>query len=159
MKMENQKKELLTIHSSIDAEQPFRWSAGRYRSRFLAEIRDHKKFFGVRCPKCRKVYIPPKRVCGPCFAEMTEPVEVGPQGEIKTFTILRFSFVDPELGTAKPVPYAFGSVKLDGADTVLTHYIDYTDESNIRIGGRVEALFEEKRTGGIRDIKHFRLIE
>jgi hypothetical protein len=75
------------------------------------------------------------------------------------FTILRFTFVDPELGTAKPVPYAFGSVKLDGADTVLTHCIEYSDESKVRVGGRVEAIFEEKRTGGIRDIKHFRLIE
>lgn len=51
------------------------------------------------------------------------------------FTILRFTFVDPELGTAKPVPYAFGSVKLDGADTVLTPYIESQDESKVKTGG------------------------
>jgi hypothetical protein len=152
-------KELLTIHSSKEAEQPFRWSAGPYRSRFLVEIRDHKRFIGVRCPKCQKVYLPPKKVCGPCFTEMSEPVEVGPQGEINTFTILRFGFVDPETGATKPVPYAFGAVRLDGADGVLSHYIDYTDESHVRVGARVEAVFEEKRSGSIRDIKCFRIIE
>jgi len=157
--MAKEEKELLTIHSSISAEQPFQWSAGKYRSRFLAEIRDHKRFFGVRCPRCKKVFVPPKRICGPCFAEMDEPVEVGPRGEIMTFTILRFTFVDPELGTVKPVPYAFGSIKLDGADTVLTHYIEYADETKVRIGARVETVFEGKRTGSMRDIKHFRLLE
>lgn len=151
--------EFLTVHSSIDAEQPFKWSAGRYKSRFLTEIRDNKKFFGVRCPKCQKVYVPPKGVCGPCFAEMTEPVEVGPQGAITTFTILRFEFVDPETGIAKPVPYAYGDLQLDGADTAFSYFIEYKDESNLKIGARVEAVFEEERTGTIKDIKHFLLIE
>jgi len=51
------------------------------------------------------------------------------------FTILRFTLVDPELGTAKSIPYAYGSVKLDGADTVLTHYIESQDESKVKTGG------------------------
>ena len=157
--MQKEGQEILTIHSSKDAEQPFFWSAGRYRSRFLVEIRDHKRFFGIRCPKCKKVFVPPKQVCGPCFTVMDEPVEVGPQGEVITFTILRFSFVDPATGTTKPVPYAFGSIRLDGADTVLSHYIEYQDESRVQIGARVEAVFEEERTGSIMDIKGFRLLE
>ena len=47
--------ELLT-KSSGEAEQPFRYSVGRWGSKFLAELRDHKKLLGVRCPKCQKVY-------------------------------------------------------------------------------------------------------
>lgn len=157
--MPEKKTDLLTIHSALDAEQPFRWSAGRYRSRFMQEIRDHKRFYGIKCPKCGKVYVPPKRVCGPCFVEMDEPVEVGPEGEIMTFTILRFSFVDPETGVAKPVPYAYGGVKFDGADTQLSHFIEYEDESKLRIGGRVRAVFQEDRKGSIKDIRAFKLIE
>lgn len=157
--MPKEEKELLTIHSSLDAEQPFRWAAGRYRSRFMVEIRDNKKIYGIRCPKCQKVYVPPKRICGECFVEMDEPVEVGLQGKIITFTILRFSFVDPETGTAKPVPYAYGAVQLDGADTQLSHFIEYKDESKLQIGARVETVFEEVRKGNIKDIKAFRLIE
>jgi uncharacterized OB-fold protein len=157
--MPEKKTDLLTIHSALDAEQPFRWSAGRFRSRFMQEIRDHKRFYGIKCPKCGKVYVPPKRVCGPCFVEMDEPVEVGPEGEIMTFTILRFSFVDPETGVAKPVPYAYGAVKFDGADTQLSHFIEYEDESKLRIGGRVRAVFQEDRKGSIKDIRAFKLIE
>ncbi len=154
-----EEKELLTIHSSIDAEQPFRYSAGRYRSRFLTEIRDSKKFVGVRCPKCQKVYAPPKEVCGPCFCKMTEPVKVGPQGVIRSFTIVRFSFVDPETGATKPVPYASGIIQLDGADNAISHYIEYDDESRVRIGARLEPVFAEERTGSIKDIKPLRSVD
>jgi uncharacterized OB-fold protein len=151
--------ELLTIHSALDAEQPFRWHAGRYRSRFLTEIRDNKRIYGIKCPKCGRVYVPPKRVCGPCFAEMDEPVEVGLEGEIMFFTILRFSFVDPETGVAKPVPYAYGAIRLDGADTQLSHFIEYKDESKLKIGSRVRVVFQKDRKGNIKDIKAFELIE
>lgn len=154
-----EERELLTVHSSVDAEQPFRYSAGRYKSRFLMEIRDKQRFIGVRCPKCQKVYAPPKMVCGPCFCIMEEPVEVGPQGVIRTFTIVRFTFVDPETGTTKPVPYASGSMQLEGADNVISHYIEYDDESKLRIGARVEPVFEKKRTGCMKDLKHFRIID
>jgi len=154
-----EEKELLTLHSGPEAEVPFNYSAGRYRSRFLMEIRDNKKFYGVRCPKCKKVYAPPKKICGPCFAVMEEPVEVGPQGVIITYTILRFAFVDPETGNAKPVPYAFGVVQLDGADNVIWHFIDYDDEARVKNGARVEAVFEETRVGSMKDIKHFKLID
>lgn len=157
--MVREKEDLLTISSSIDAEQPYRYSAGRYRSRFLTEIRDNKRFVGVRCPKCRKVYAPPKMLCGPCFCRMEEPVEVGPQGVIKTFTILRFAFVDPDTGSAKPVPYAYGMIHLDGADNVLSHYVNYDDEAKVQIGAKVEAVFEEQRTGTMKDIRHFQIID
>ncbi len=156
--MEMEGTELLAIRSSKEAEQPFRWSAGKYASRFLVELRDNKRLVGVRCPKCRKVYVPPKEICDPCFCVMTEPVEVSTQGVIRTYTILRFSFVDPETGLEKPVPYAYGNVQLDGADTVLSHYIEYEDEAQLKIGARVQAIFQEKRKGNMRDIKCFLVI-
>ncbi|UCD85687.1 MAG: Zn-ribbon domain-containing OB-fold protein [Deltaproteobacteria bacterium] len=154
-----EEKELLTVHSSIDAEQPYHYSAGRYRSRFFVELRDNRKFIGVRCPNCRRVYSPPKEVCGSCFRKMEEPVDVGPQGTIITFTIVRFGFVDPETGTKKPVPYASGCIQLDGADNTISHFIGYDDESKVRVGARVEPVFAEERIGNLKDIKHFRVID
>lgn len=150
--------ELLTVHSPEGAEQPYRYSAGRYVSRFLAEMRDRKRILGVRCPRCGKVYAPPKEVCDPCFAVMTEPVEVGPRGELKNFTVMRFAFVDPETGESKPVPYTFGNVQLDGADTILASYIEFADASDLRVGARVETVFREERTGSMRDIRCFRVV-
>jgi len=90
---------------------------------------------------------------------MSEPVEVGPQGTIRNFTILRAPFVDPETGETRPVPYAFGNVQLDGAGSLIQNYLLANDESKIKVGARVEIEFHEKRTGNMRDIRGFRLIE
>jgi uncharacterized OB-fold protein len=53
--------------------------------------------------------------------------------------------------------YAF--VRLDGADTDLQHYVEIKDEKKVKIGARVRAVFEEKRSGKITDIKHFVVID
>ena len=154
-----QEVELLTVHSRTDVEQAFRYSAGRYLSRFLVEMRDNARIIGVKCPKCHTVYAPPKEICDSCYAEMTEPVEVGPQGTIRNFTILRAPFVDPETGVTRPVPYAFGNVQLDGAGSLIQNYLLAEDDSKIKVGARVEIEFHDERTGSMRDIKGFRLIE
>ena len=151
--------ELLTVHSRTDVEQIFHYSAGRYLNRFLTEMRDNAKIIGVKCPKCGIVYAPPKEVCDPCYAEMTEPVEVGPEGRIRNFTILRAAFVDPETGVQRPVPYAFGNVQLDGSGSLIQNYLVADDDSKIKVGARVVIEFHEERTGNMRDIKCFRVID
>jgi len=153
-----EEKEHIVIDSG-DAVQPFNYAVGMYGSKFFTELRDNKRLLGVRCPKCKKVYIPPRSVCGPCFEEMTEFVEVGPGGAIGTYTILRFAFIDPETGQQKPVPYGYGFIKLDGADTLFQHYINIEDEKKIRVGARVEAVFADERKGTSRDIQYFRVVD
>lgn len=152
--------ELLAVHSG-EAEQPFRWSIGRHTSRFLAELRDHQTIVGNRCPSCEKVMIPPRGVCGDCFVPMTDLVELSGQGTVLTYTVLAFGFVDPNTGRAKKVPYTWGFIQLDGADNTMIHYIE-TEETNpekLRVGMRVEAVFEENRKGELLDIRHFRSLE
>jgi uncharacterized OB-fold protein len=146
------------IMKSGDAEQPFKYAVGMHGSKFFNALKD-KKILGIKCPKCSKVYVPPRRVCGPCYEEMNEFVEVGPQGVIGTFTILRYAFIDPATGEQKPVPYGYGFVRLDGADTLFQHYIDISKESSLKIGARVEAVFADQLEGMITDIKHFRTID
>jgi hypothetical protein len=151
-------KEHIIIESG-DAVQPFAYSVGMYGSKFFTEIRDNCRFLAVRCPKCKKVYIPPRAVGGDCFVEMKDWVEVGPKGVIGTFTILRFAFIDPETGAQKPVPYGYGFIKFDGADTLFQHYISVEDETKIKVGARVEPLFSKERKGSIRDIEYFKVID
>jgi uncharacterized protein len=153
--MEN--KDLLIIESG-PLHQPFKYAVGLHGSKFFAALRNGK-VLGIKCPQCGKVYVPPRRVCGPCFREMTEFVEVGPNGVIGSFTILRYAFIDPETGKQKPVPYGYGFIRFDGADTLFQHYIDLEDEKKVRIGARVEPVFAPERKGTIRDIQYFRVIE
>jgi uncharacterized OB-fold protein len=156
---ELQKEDLLTIHSAKEAEQPFQYSVGRYGSLFLEEMQERKRFVGARCPKCKKVYIPPREVCGPCFAKMEEAVEVGPGATLMTYTIIRFPYIDPETGDLRPVPFGYGFFQFDGADTLFQHFFPIDDESKIKIGLRFEPVWREERTGSVRDVEQFVLVD
>jgi len=47
------------------------------------------------------------------------------------------------------------AVRVDGAEGGLVHWIGGCDPADITIGMRVRAVFEEDRTGGMTDIRHF----
>ena len=145
----------VVIATSGGAFQPFHYSTGVFGSRFFVELRDNKRLMGVRCPGCRKVYVPPRPLCGPCYLPTSEWVEVGPGGVLAAFTILRFAFLDPETGEKKPVPYGYGFIKLDGADTCFQHFLDLREGRPPKIGMRLRPVFEENRRGNLRDIRHF----
>jgi len=149
--------ERLVIESG-KVNQPFNYAVGMHGSKFFAALKE-KTILGIKCPGCKKVYVPPRKVCGRCFKEMNEFVKIGPGGVISTYTILRYQFLDPETGERKPVPFGYGFIKLDGADTLFQHYIDIKDESALKIGARVEPVFTDKPKGSIRDIVHFRVVE
>ena len=139
---------------------PFRHTAGRFASRFFRELRDNQKIYGVRCPQCRRVLVPPRPVCERCFASVDEWVEVRHQGTLEAFTICYVPF----LGLPQP-PVAMIMVKLDGSDTGLQHLLGGVDLSDpdkskelVKIGMRVEAVWREQRRGEIGDIQYFKPI-
>lgn len=152
----NINQELLTFTSNTVV--PYSWSVGPEGSRFLAEIRDNKRFLGIRCPKCGKVYAPPRKVCGPCFSPMDEWVELGDKGTLVAFSVVNFYFIDPNTGEPRPVPYTYGYIRLEGSDTVLSHILEETDASKLKPGMKLQAVFNENRTGSLTDIKHFKVI-
>lgn len=153
LKSRPRRRDFITI-SSGESFSPFHYSVGRFGSQFLTELRDHKRFMGMRCAGCGRVYVPPRPVCGPCFKKMDDWVEVGPNGTLIAFTILRFAFIDPETGQKKPVPYGYGFIRLDGADTQLQHFLPVGAKPP-KIGMKVRPVFEEIRHGNLRDIRHF----
>ncbi|MBW2637624.1 MAG: Zn-ribbon domain-containing OB-fold protein [Deltaproteobacteria bacterium] len=135
-------------------ELPFSFTAGRTASRFFVELRDHKRIMGKRCPQCNKVIVPAQLVCKECFVETDDWVEVGPEGTVITFTVVHRQ----EQHHPRKVPFAYGVIKLDGADTSIVHFLSYVDMDHIRQGMRVRAVFSEQRRGHILDIEGFRPI-
>ena len=158
MLIERDRKRMLAITSSI--AMPYEWSVGKYGSRFFHEIREHKRFIGIRCPGCKKVYVPPRMLCGICFKEMDELIELSNTGTLMTFTVVNYPFVDPATGEQRPIPYTFGCINIDGSSSVLSHIINETDESKIKVGMKVKAVFKEKdeMEGSIQDIKYFEIV-
>ncbi|MBD3196321.1 MAG: DNA-binding protein, partial [Candidatus Lokiarchaeota archaeon] len=51
---------------------PYKHTAGHYVQTFLEGIGKEDKILGVKCPKCGKIYVPPKMVCFECFEKMEE---------------------------------------------------------------------------------------
>ena len=137
----------------------YEYAMGAYAEKFFTELRDHCRIFGVRCPSCGRVYVPPRPVCGICFAGTEEWVEVKSQGLLVGCTVVELPFIDPMTGEKRPVPYGFAIVRLDGADTAMYHFLEETDPGKIHVGQRVEAVFREQRTGSLRDIIHFRSVK
>ena len=133
---------------------PYEHTAGAYVEKFITDIGKNHKIMGVKCPKCKTIYVPPKMVCFKCFEKMEEWVEIGNKGTVKGFTVITHSTDVMPLNS----PFAYAIINLDGANTDIVHIINEKDPSKIKIGGRVEAVFKEKPRKRITDIEFFKLI-
>lgn len=130
---------------------PYKWYVGEVGSKFLTGLRDDKEFWGTKCPKCSKVYVPPVKNCGECFTLTEEWVKVKDTGTLESFTVVDYSHAMQPVKT----PIVYGLVKLDGADGSILHMIGDVKKEDLKIGMKVKAVFADKREGTILDIKHF----
>lgn len=155
-----QEPELINIPITVDV--PYRFAAGKYLARFLIELRDNGKFFGIRCPLCKRVQMPPRIVCAACHVKNTEWVALGNEGSLVGFTIMYIPLTDPTTGKPHNPPFTYGSVKLDGADSVLDHLVNIEPDVNkLWIGMRMRVVLrpQEERIGDLSDILFFEPVE
>ncbi|MFH1092139.1 MAG: Zn-ribbon domain-containing OB-fold protein [Pseudomonadota bacterium] len=131
---------------------PYTWWVGETGTDFFNALKDEKKILGRYCPGCDLVFVPPRKTCGRCFTQDMQWRELGTQGTLTTYTIPR---VRQDIHPLEP-PFAYGIIKLDGADTGLTHLLAEFKEGGLKSGMRVEAVFREEPTGGLLDIRYFR---
>ncbi|MFQ5613760.1 MAG: Zn-ribbon domain-containing OB-fold protein [Anaerolineae bacterium] len=130
----------------------FNYAAGETASRFLIALRDERRIYGRRCPDCGRVLVPARSFCPRCGVETADWVEVGPAGTLTAFTVVH----QPEPYHPLPAPFAYGLIRLDGADVELVHLLGETPVDSIKVGMRVEAVFAAERMGSICDIAYFR---
>ncbi len=144
---------------SVEAtpELRYRYSAGRYGSRFLTALKD-KVILGSRCAACDWVLVPPRIACAGCSRPMTQFVPVAHTGALIAYTQVTFPFIDPFTGEKRPIPYCYGMIRLDGTDNTFQYFLEEKDVRRLRSGLRVEAVFRDTREGSIRDILHFRTV-
>lgn len=134
---------------------PNQYFAGRAGSKFIISLRDTRKIFGVKCPQCNKVYVPPREYCEKDLTRLDENwVELGNEGVITNYTVVHYN--DKHL--PRRAPYILALIKLDGADTPFVHIVEGIDFEKVKIGMRVKAVFADSTTNTIRDIDHFKKI-
>ena len=127
--------------------------AGTAQKRFLRGLANGH-ILAQRCPSCRKVYIPPRGSCPTCAVATAEEVEISDKGTITTFCIVDLPFY----GQAVEIPYVCASILLDGADIPFFHLIQETPVDTVRMGTRVQAVWEspENRQASFTAIKYFK---
>lgn len=159
MSKDNKENELLQV--TFTHAMPYEWSISLYGSKFFHEIKETGRFAAIKCDSCGKVYVPPRRVCAPCFKELHDLVYLPSTGVITAFSTVNYPFIDPATGVQRPIPYTYGYIRIDGADNIFSHFIKETDVSKIRVGMKVRAVFKEKdkMEGNIADIKYFDFIK
>jgi len=149
--MTDWKAEVENIIYSGRIKVPYTWYVGEIGSHFLTRLRDAMEIWGRKCPKCQRVYVPPVKNCGECFALTDQWVKVKDEGTVESFTVVRYTH---EMQPVK-APFAYGLIRLDGADGALLHLIGGVDPERVKVGMRVKAVFAEQREGSILDIRHF----
>ncbi len=135
------------------AELRYSYTAGGATTRFLTGIAQ-KKILGERCPKCGKVYVPPRGSCPSDGIPTAEQVELPHKGTLTSFCIVNVQFY----GQAMEVPYTSGLILLDGADLPLMHLLQEVNVADVHIGMRVEAVWvdDDKIGPTLESIRYFK---
>ena len=131
-----------------------RYTPGVAGDVFFAALLDRGVLLGSRCESCDYTYVPARLFCERCFAELAADAEVGPGGQLVSFTI---SYTGLE-GEPLEQPVTIGLVRPDGADAGVVHRIVESGDEPLEIGQRMEVVVrpEGERTGSILDIDGFR---
>jgi uncharacterized protein len=137
-----------TLTSPHILEYPYERSTGPIIGAFLGALRD-RRVVGIRARDGR-VLVPPQEYDPQTAESLDELVAVSDTG-----TLVSWSW-NPEPRPGQPLdrPFAWGLVRLDGADTPLLHALDCPRE-DLRTGMRVRIRWADEPRGAIGDIAAF----
>ncbi len=135
----------------------FNFWTGKFMDKFIAELKN-KHFMGIKCSKCQRVIVPPRSVCGKCYAPTEEWMELPGTGTLENFTVTGLLLTDKKTKKLK-VDSVIGLIKLDGADTSFVWSVGEVDPQNMKIGMKVQAVWNETLAGDYKDLKYFKPVE
>ncbi|MFQ6089208.1 MAG: Zn-ribbon domain-containing OB-fold protein [Candidatus Methanofastidiosia archaeon] len=86
------------------------------------------KLTTTKCKKCGEIHLPPRLDCPHCNSSEMEWIEMSPEAELVTYTIIHFA---PESMT-KMAPYIVAIGEFENGKKLLAHLI--TTPSKLKIG-------------------------
>lgn len=111
-----------------------------------------RRILAQQCPKCEKVYVPPKGSCARCGVACEGTFEIPDTGIVTTFCIVDIPFA----GQAVECPYVSASILLDGADLPLFHLLQEVEVDRVTMGMRVQAVWSDDPQPSMETIKYFK---
>ena len=124
-------------------------STGPVVGRFLTELRD-RNIVGIKGSD-GAVYVPPMEYDPKTAEELSEFVQVGQSGEVVSWCWVS----EPRDSHPQSTPFAWGMIKLDGADIPMVHWVRANSEAEMTTGMRVKVQWADEPRGHITDIACF----
>ena len=147
---------VVTNRGIVRAE--FNFHVGKYLDK-MYDAFENKKLVGNKCPKCKDVLFPPRKVCGKC--RITIPlddseswVDLPETGTIVSYTASPYKIT--ERGSRKvKKDTLIGLVKIDGAVSSLVYNLLDIAIDDVKVGMPVKVEWAETPKGEPMDIKGF----
>jgi uncharacterized OB-fold protein len=92
-----------------------------------------------RCGACQKFRFYPRSVCPFCLSDTFEWTESTGRGTVYSFTVIHRA---PSRAFQGKVPYVLALIELDEGIRMMSNVVD-TDPAEVRIGMRVEVVFDD----------------
>ncbi len=140
------------LSAPLIIEYPFKRTTGPVIGAFLTGLREGI-IVGSRAEDGR-VICPPAEFDPVSGNDLTEIVEVGPEGEVTTASWVSAPHEKHPLDQ----PFAWALIKVDGADTTILGAVAADSADAVTSGVRVEPVWVEERAGHINDIAHWALV-
>ncbi|MFM8563388.1 MAG: Zn-ribbon domain-containing OB-fold protein [Acidimicrobiia bacterium] len=132
---------------------PYKRTVGTLLSRFFQSLQEGR-LEGTKGSDGR-VYFPPAEFDPVTGRQLDEWVTLAETGTVVTWAWQSVPQPDQPLER----PFAWAMVTLDGADVPMLHAVDAGEMARMRSGARVKVRWADERSGGIRDIACFDLLE
>lgn len=140
------------LKAPLIIEYPFKRTTGPVIGAFLTGLRE-RVLVGSRAEDGR-VIVPPAEFDPVSGDDLTELVEVGPEGTITTWAWV----TEPHPKHPLDRPFAWALITPDGADTPMLGAVAADAMDAVSTGTRVRPVWADEREGRIEDLAHWEVV-
>ena len=155
--LEKQTDPTTPMHWRGDMQADYFYPAGIAGDKFFKHIKEKDTFLASKCPKCKKIFVPPMLYCEDCYDDIPDNswLEVPSEGVISLFTIAKLDAHGDKMNSPKIV----AMIKVDQTDGKFLGVINSNDYDKDYTSLKVKAVFKpsNEREGTLKDIVHWNL--
>lgn len=147
-------KDIVTNRGMVRAE--FNFFVGKYMDKMFDEF-ENRKLVGNQCPKCKDVFLPPRKICGKCH--VTIPLEenwvdLPDTGTVVNYTLSPYKINERGARTVKSNKM-IGMIQMDGCSSSIIYELLDMEPEDLEIGMKVRLKWAKKPKGRPGDIEGF----
>ncbi len=154
--LEKQTDPTSPMHWRGDMQADYLYPNGFAGDKFFQHIKKHDSFLASRCPKCEKVFCPPRLYCEDCFCDIPDGEwrKVPAEGNVRLWTVAMIN----AHGEKMEEPKIIALIDIKETDSAMLGIIKTKDLEKDLTDKKVKAVFrsKKKREGTLKDILYFK---